>query len=155
MSVRKAIELGQFSHGGWYAKSQARDQSAMRRRIREIAQTRPHVGYQRIHVMLRREGLKVNRKRVCCWYRFEGLQISMCVRRRTHMSLHRGPVPRARCTYGRWSMDFVHDRLFGGSDAFAALTGRSNELARRCRSQSITARSSRRKRLWNRRIGEA
>jgi hypothetical protein len=27
---RKAIEPGQISHGGWYARSQARDQSALR-----------------------------------------------------------------------------------------------------------------------------
>ena len=121
MSVRKAIELGQFSHGGWYAKSQARDQSALRLRIREIAHARPRFGYQRIHVMLRREGWKVNRKRVYRWYRFEGLQIRMRVRRRKYMSLHRGPVPQARRTNERWSMDFVHDQLFGGR-AFRVLT---------------------------------
>ena len=56
VSVRKAIELGLFSHGTWYFKSQARDQSALRLRIREIAQSRPRFGYLRIHVMLRREG---------------------------------------------------------------------------------------------------
>ena len=121
MSVRKAIELGQFSHGGWYAKSQARDQSALRLRIREIAHARPRFGYQRIHVMLRREGWNVNRKRVYRWYRFEGLQIRMRVRRRKHMSLHRGPVPQARRTHERWSMDFVHDQLFGGRDVVVVL----------------------------------
>ena len=169
MSVRKAIELGQFSHGGWYAKSQARDQSALRLRIREIAHARPRFGYQRIHVMLRREGWKVNRKRVYRWYRFEGLQLRMRVRRRKHMSLHRGAVPQARLTHERWSMDFVHDQLFGGKLfgcspssislvvrlrylsrgfrlAAATLsrsrTGRSSELARRCRLRSVAARNS-------------
>ena len=169
MSVRKAIELGQFSHGGWYAKSQARDQSALRLRIHEIAHARPRFGYQRIHVMLRREGWNVNRKRVYRWYRFEGLQIRMRVRRRKHMSLHRGPVPQARRTHERWSMDFVHDQLFGGKLfgcspssislvvrlrylsrgfrlAAATLsrsrTGRSSELARRCRLRSVAARNS-------------
>ena len=52
VSVRKGVELWQFSHGGWYAKSQARDQSALRLRIREIVHARPRFGYQRIHVML-------------------------------------------------------------------------------------------------------
>lgn len=121
MSVRKAIELGQFSHGGWYAKSQARDQSALRLRIREIAHARPRFGYQRIHVMLRREGWTVNRKRVYRCYRHEGLQIRMRVRRRKHMCLHRGPVPQALRTHERWSMDFVHDQLFEGR-AFRVLT---------------------------------
>ncbi len=72
VSVRKAIELGQPSLGGWYAKSQARDQSALRLCLRKIAHARPRFGYQRIHVMLRREGWKVNRKRVYRWYRVEG-----------------------------------------------------------------------------------
>ncbi len=121
MSRRKAVGLGQFSHGGWYAKSQASDQSALRYRIREIAHARPRFGYQRIHVMLQRAGWKVNRKRVYHWYRFEGLQIRMRVRRRKHMSLHRGPVPQARRTHERWSMDFVPDQLLGGG-TFRVLT---------------------------------
>ena len=110
MSVRKAIRLAQFSHGGWYCKSQARDQSALRLRIREIAHARPRFGYLRIHVMLRREGWPVNKKRVYRWYRLEGLQIRMRVRRRKHMCLHRGPVPQAQRTHERWSADFVHDQ---------------------------------------------
>jgi len=114
VSVRRAVELGQFSHGGWYAKSTARDQSALRLRIREIAHSRPRFGYLRIHVMLRREGWAVNKKRVYRWYRLEGLQIRMRLRRRKHMCLHRGPVPQARRTHERWSMDFVHDQLFNG-----------------------------------------
>jgi putative transposase len=64
--------------------------------------------------MLRRESLNGNRKRVYRRYRVEGLQIRMRVRRRKHMSLHRGPIPQARRTHERWSMDFVHDQLFGG-----------------------------------------
>jgi putative transposase len=64
--------------------------------------------------MLRREGWAVNKKRVYRWYRLEGLQIRMRVRRRKHMCLHRGPVPQAKRTHERWSMDFVHDQLFNG-----------------------------------------
>jgi putative transposase len=86
----------------------------LRLRIREIAHARPRFGYLRIHVMLRREGWPVNKKRVYRWYRFEGLQIRMRVRRRKHMCLHRGPVPQAQRTHERWSMDFVHDQLFNG-----------------------------------------
>jgi putative transposase len=120
VGVRKAIRLAQFSHGGWYAKSRARDQSALRLRIRVIAHARPRFGYLRIHVMLRREGWPVNKKRVYRWYRL-GLQIRMRVRRRKHMCLHRGPVPQAQRTHERWSMDFVHDQLFDGK-AFRVLT---------------------------------
>jgi putative transposase len=121
VSVRKAINLAQFSHGGWYGKSIARDQSALRLRIREIAHSRPRFGYLRIHVMLRREGWSVNKKRIYRWYRLEGLQIRMRTRRRKHMCLHRGPVPTAQRTHERWSMDFVHDQMFDGKP-FRVLT---------------------------------
>jgi putative transposase len=42
-------------------------------RIREIAQTRVSYGFRRIHVMLQREGWKVNHKRVYRLYKLEGL----------------------------------------------------------------------------------
>jgi putative transposase len=83
-------------------------------RIRDIAHQRPRFGYLRIHVMLRREGWPVNKKRVRRLYRLEGLQLRMRVRRRKHMCLHRGVPPQAQRTHERWSMDFVHDQLFGG-----------------------------------------
>lgn len=76
--------------------------------------TRPRFGYQRITVLLRREGWRVNRKRVRRLYRLQGLQLRMRVRRRKHMCLHRGPVLPATRTHERWSMDFVHDALFDG-----------------------------------------
>lgn len=98
----------------WYKRSQAKDQTALRMRIREIAHTRPRFGYPRIQVMLRREGWMVNHKRVHRLYRLEGLQVRMRVRRRKHLSLHRGPVPTASGTNQHWSMDFVHDQLSDG-----------------------------------------
>lgn len=75
---------------------------------------RPRFGYLRIHVLLRREGWRVNKKRVRRLYRLEGLQVRMRVRRRKHMALHRGPAPVPTGQGQRWSMDFVHDQLFDG-----------------------------------------
>ena len=114
VNVRRACRLAGFSKSGWYKRSTARDQSALRLRIREIAHARPRFGYPRIHVMLRREGWRVNRKRVYRWYRLEGLQLRIRMRRRKHMCVHRGTVPRATRTNERWSMDFVHDQLIDG-----------------------------------------
>ena len=90
-------------------------------RIREIALSRPRFGFQRIHVLLRREGWNVNLKRVHRLYRLEGLQVRMRIRRQKRMSLHRGPVPRPTSRGERWSMDFVHDQLASGR-AFRVLT---------------------------------
>lgn len=90
-------------------------------RIKEIANDRPRFGFERIHIMLRREGWLVNKKRVHRLYRAEGLQVRMRVRRRKRLSLHRGPAPRAQGLAERWSMDFVHDPLSDGR-SFRVLT---------------------------------
>ena len=90
-------------------------------RIRDLAFARPRFGANRICVLLRREGWKVNRKRVRRLYRLEGLQVRMRVRRRKHMALHRGPAPAATGQAQRWSMAFVHDALIDGR-AFRVLT---------------------------------
>ena len=114
MSCARACRLAQFSRAAWYRKSTARDQTALRLRIRDLAHARPRFGYLRIWVLLRREGWAVNRKRVRRWYRFEGLQLRMRVRRRKHIALHRGPAPVPIGPSERWSMDFVHDTLSEG-----------------------------------------
>jgi putative transposase len=75
---------------------------------------RPRFGHLGIHVLLRRKGWPVNKKRVRRLYRLEGLQVRMRVRRRKHMTLHRGPAPTPTGPDQRWSMDFVHDQLFDG-----------------------------------------
>ena len=78
-------------------------------RIRGIAQARPRFGYNRVYILLRREGWRVNLKRVRRLYRLEGLQLRLRVRKRRHRALPRGTVPPATGPQQRWSMDLVHD----------------------------------------------
>lgn len=114
VSCARACRLAQFGRASWYRKSRAQDQSALRLRIRDLAHARPRFGYQRIWVLLRREGWRINRKRVRRLYRLDGLQLRMRVRRRKHIALHRGPAPIPAGPTERWSMDFVHDTLADG-----------------------------------------
>ena len=114
LAVDRPCRLAGLSRAAWYKRSVAKDQSMLSMRIRDIAHARPRFGYQRIHVMLRREGWPVNRKRIRRLYRLQGLQLSTRMRRRKHMCLHRGVVPQAQRAHERWSMDFVHDQLFDG-----------------------------------------
>lgn len=120
-SVQQACRLALLRRSTWYRRTQAKDQTPLRMRIREIAQNRPRFGYLRIHVMLRREGWLINRKRVHRLYRLDGLQVRMRVRRRKRMALHRGPVPSPTAVNQHWSMDFVHDQLADGR-SFRILT---------------------------------
>ena len=119
--IRRACGLAHFSRAAWYRRSQARDQTVLRLRIRELAHARPRFGYWRIWVLLRREGWIVNHKRVRRLYRLEGLQLRMRVRRRKHIALHRGPAPTPSGLTERWSMDFVYDALADGRQ-FRVLT---------------------------------
>ena len=114
VSCARACRLAKFSRAAWYRRSRARDQSALRLRIREFAHARPRFGYLRIWVLLRRDGWTVNRKRVRRLYRLDGLQLRMRVRRRKHIALHRGPAPVPAGPRERWSMDVVHDALADG-----------------------------------------
>ena len=66
MNVRRSCRLALLRPSVWYAKSEARDQSALRLRIREIAMDRPRFGYLRVLVMLKREGWKVGKKCPYC-----------------------------------------------------------------------------------------
>jgi putative transposase len=121
VSVRRACRLARLRNATWYRKSQARDATALRMRIREIAQARPRFGYERIWIMLRREGWKDGRNRVHRLYCLEGLQVRMRRRRTKRLSLHRGAVPKPIAANQYWSMDFVHDQL-ATSRKFRVLT---------------------------------
>jgi putative transposase len=83
-------------------------------RIREIAAVRVRYGYQRIHVLLRREGWMINRKRVYRLYKLEGLNLRSKHPRRHVSAAHRDRVPGASAANDQWSMDFVADALFNG-----------------------------------------
>ena len=109
MSNSKACRPAQLSRTAFYRNSQAKDQWALRLRIRATAYARPQFGYQRIHVMMRREGWPANTKRVRRLYRLEGLQLRMSIRPRKHICLNRGPVAQPTAPGEGWSVDFVHD----------------------------------------------
>ena len=55
-------------------KSRRGEQAELKKRIKEIAETRVRYGYRRIHVLLSREGWRVNVKRVYRHYRELGLE---------------------------------------------------------------------------------
>ncbi len=99
----------------WINRYQSRrdPQKELRMRIRELAGSRVRYGYRRLSVLLRREGWRVNTKRVYRLYREEGLQVRTKKRRKraTHT---RVPLPEPARPNQRWSMDFVSDRLTDG-----------------------------------------
>ena len=90
-----------------------KDDGPLRRRLEELAAERRRFGFRRLAVLLRRDGLVVNIKRVLRVYREANLQVRKRVKRR--VALGRGdPAPIVSRMNQRWSLDFVHDMLDSG-----------------------------------------
>jgi putative transposase len=89
------------------------DEDVIRKRLKELAQTRRRFGCPRLHVMLRREGFMINHKRTERLYKQEGL--SLCIRHRKKLSsLLRTAIPKPNHPNHIWSMDFMRDSLANG-----------------------------------------
>ena len=81
--------------------------------MKELAQERRRFGYRRLHVMLRREGNAVNRKRVQRIYREKRLTVRRRGGRKRAMSTRR-PLEVPLVANQRWLLDFVSDQLTDG-----------------------------------------
>ena len=88
-------------------------QDALRRRLKELAATYVRWGYRRLSVLLRREGWKVNAKRVYRIYVEEDLTVRTKVRKKIARR-QRTPAPVAVRANQCWSMDFVSDSMATG-----------------------------------------
>ena len=120
VSERRACRVLRVPRATLRYRSQAQDQTPLRMRLRDLAAARVRYGYRRLHVLLRREGWRVNHKRVYRLYRLEGLALRRrCRRKRT--SMVRVIPNQAQVPNERWSMDFVSDTLANGQ-RFRALT---------------------------------
>jgi putative transposase len=114
VSIRRACSVLRAERSSYHYKGKRRPQAVLMKRIKEIAETRVRYGYRRIHVLLRREGWRVNAKRVWRLYREMGLQLrNKTPKRRVQAKLREG---RSGATAANevWAMDFVHDQLFDG-----------------------------------------
>ena len=114
VSIRRACRVLDVDTSTYHYKSRRPEQAGLERRIREICQTRVRYGYRRVHVLLRREGWRVNHKKSRRIYKELGLQLrSKPPKRRVKAKLRED-----RCAATRpneiWAMDFVHDQLATG-----------------------------------------
>ena len=113
-SQTQACAVLRISRSVYGYRSRARDARPLVHRIKEIAATRVHYGYRRVHVLLRREGWRDNCKRVYRLYRAEGLSLRHCRPRRNKSARLRQPKQVVSAMNEIWSMDFVADALFDG-----------------------------------------
>src|SRR5690606_14968287 len=115
VQTKRACGLLRLAVSSYYYQSHGhRDDAPVRTALRRYAAEWRRWGYRRLLVLLCRDGLADNHKRIHRIYREERLQVRR--RRRRKQRLVRGqeksPTPQGRNE--RWSMDFVHDRMING-----------------------------------------
>ena len=81
MSERRACAVIGADRTSIRYRSRGPDDHDLRERLRALASERRRFGYRRLHVLLRREGHVVNRKKTQRLYREEGLDTSLRVPR--------------------------------------------------------------------------
>jgi putative transposase len=114
VSERRACSTLVFTRSVVRYSSRADPQTALRMRLRELAMARVGYGYRRLHILLWREGWRVNHKRVYRLYLDEGLGMRKKAPRRRKACLKRELRPLAAEKNECWSMDFMSDELYDG-----------------------------------------
>jgi integrase-like protein/helix-turn-helix protein len=114
LSVRRACMAVGVWRSSYRYQSVKAIQEPLRRRMREIAAVRVRAGYRHIHTLLRREGWRINRKRVYRLYTEEGLTLKRRRPKRHRSAVARIVRPLPALPNELWAMDFMHDTLARG-----------------------------------------
>jgi putative transposase len=75
VSTRRACRVVQVTRSSVYYRTRKDSLTALRQRVRELAQTRVRFGYRRLCVLLLREGWEVGKERFYRVYTEEGLAL--------------------------------------------------------------------------------
>ena len=113
VSERRACEVLQVDRSSVRYKSIRSDDADIREAMKSIAHERRRFGYRRIHVMLTRQGIHVNQKKLRRLYREEKLQVRKRGGRKRAIGTRRPMLLPNRCNE-RWSLDFVSDAFTDG-----------------------------------------
>jgi putative transposase len=114
VSERRVCEVLSLSRTSCRYCSRADEQAALRIRIRDLAYAQVSYGYRRLHILLQREGWKINHKRVYRLYHLEGLGMRPKRHRRHVTGRRRMERVEAIAPNEGWSMDLMADELFNG-----------------------------------------
>ena len=85
-------------------------------RVHELVRKHPRFGYRRITVLLRRDGWRVNFKRIYRLWRKEGFKVPRKVRKKRRLGSSKNACHRRRAERKDhvWTWDFIHDRTTTG-----------------------------------------
>ena len=112
-SQRRACALVGIAAKTYRYVSKRGDDVALRERLRALAYQRRRFGYRRLHVLLGREGIPVNHKKLYRLYREERLTVRKRGGRKRALGTRR-PMLVPQGVNQRWSLDFASDTLSWG-----------------------------------------
>ena len=109
-SQRRACELVGIDPRVYRYRSSRADDADLRHRMRELASERRRFGYRRLHILLKREGVEVNWKKLYRLYKEERLTVRKRGGRKRALGT-RAPMAIPQGPNQRWSLDFVSSSL--------------------------------------------
>lgn len=113
VSQRRACVILRVDRSSVRYQSKPPDDADLREAIRHVAAKRRRFGYRRIHVMLERQGILMNQKKLRRLYREEKLQVRKRGGRKRALGTRRPMLLPSRANE-RWSLDFVSDSFTDG-----------------------------------------
>ncbi len=117
VSQRRACHLlGQPRSTQRQTPKTSQEEERLVRRMLELVRRHPRFGYRRMGALLRREGWRVNRKRVYRLWRQQGLKVPRKQRKKRRLGHSGNSCVRRPAEYKDhvWSWDFLHDRTRDG-----------------------------------------
>jgi putative transposase len=112
-SERRACRLIGVDRTAFQYRARRPDDAGVRERLRELANERRRFGYRRLAVMLKRDGRRMNLKKVYRLYKEERLTVRKRGGRKRALGT-RAPMTIPQAANHRWSIDFVQDALDDG-----------------------------------------
>jgi putative transposase len=112
-SQRRACHLLNLHRSVGRCQSLRQEDSLLKEKIISFAHERKRFGYRRIHILLRKEGERVNHKKVYRLYCELGLKVLKRGGRKRALGSRQPFAPLAEQN-ARWSLDFVSDALANG-----------------------------------------
>ena len=114
VSQRRVCDVLQVDRTTVRYQSKKVDDVDLRDAIKRVARERRRFGYRRINVMLPREGIYMNHKKLRRIYTEEKLQVRRCGGGRKRALGTRRPMEVPDGQNQRWSLDFVSDAFTDG-----------------------------------------
>jgi putative transposase len=114
ISERRSCRLVSLNRKSCRYRHQDKTDNGLIKRVRELAVEHPRFGYRRIQALLKREGWKVNLKRIYRLWKQEHLSLPKRRERKPRAKPLIGVQPKAEKANQVWTYDFVYDQSLSG-----------------------------------------